>query len=455
MIKPYERESWASRLGFVLAAAGSAVGLGNIWRFPYLTGENGGAAFLLIYLVCILVIGYPVMVNEIVLGRKTHRNPVGAFRELAPNTPWWLVGALGVLAGFTILSFYSVVAGWSLSYIYKTVVGVLTPGTDFEGLFVGHITSLWEPIFWHALFMGITIAVVAAGIRKGIQRTVEVLMPILLVLLIVLIARAVTLPGAGAGLAFFLAPDFSEITWRTLLAAVGQAFFTLSLGMGALITYGSYLRDDDEIPGSGASIVGLDTLIAVLAGFAIFPAVFALGFDPAAGPGLTFITLPAVFAEMSGGVFFGFVFFTLLSIAAITSAISLLEVVVAWIVDQHHWPRARAAVTMGGLIFLLGLPATLGYNVLSDITFMGMDILDTYDWVSGNIMLPLGGLLSAVFVGYIWGTKNAQEEANQGAFGFKIGPWWGFLIRYIVPIAIAIVMFFGIYDTIIQFLGAN
>ncbi len=453
MIKSYERESWASRWGFILAAAGSAIGLGNIWRFPYLAGENGGAAFLLIYLVCIILIGYPLMINEMVVGRKTHRNPVGAFRELAPNTPWWLVGSLGVLAGFTILSFYSIVAGWSLAYIYKTVVGALTPGTDFAGMFVGHITSLWEPIIWHAVFMGLTILVVAGGINKGIQRAVQVLMPLLFILLLVLIGRALTLPGAGAGLTFYLAPDFSEITGRTLLSAVGQAFFSLSLGMGAMITYGSYLRDKDEIAGNGAAVVGLDTLIAVMGGFAIFPAVFALGYDPAAGPGLTFITLPAVFAEMSGGVFFGFLFFTLLAIAALTSAISLLEVVVAWLVDQHRWPRVRAAVVLGVVIFLVGLPATLGYNVLSGVTFLGMDLLDTYDFISGNIMLPLGGLLTAIFVGYVWGTKNAQAEANKVAGAFRIGDWWGFLIRYVVPVAIAAIMFFGIYDTIKSFLA--
>jgi len=453
LIKSYERESWASRWGFILAAAGSAIGLGNIWRFPYLAGENGGAAFLLIYLVCIILIGYPLMINEMVVGRKTHRNPVGAFRELAPNTPWWLVGSLGVLAGFTILSFYSIVAGWSLAYIYKTVVGALTPGTDFAGMFVGHITSLWEPIIWHAVFMGLTILVVAGGINKGIQRAVQVLMPLLFILLLVLIGRALTLPGAGAGLTFYLAPDFSEITGRTLLSAVGQAFFSLSLGMGAMITYGSYLRDKDEIAGNGAAVVGLDTLIAVMGGFAIFPAVFALGYDPAAGPGLTFITLPAVFAEMSGGVFFGFLFFTLLAIAALTSAISLLEVVVAWLVDQHRWPRVRAAVVLGVVIFLVGLPATLGYNVLSGVTFLGMDLLDTYDFISGNIMLPLGGLLTAIFVGYVWGTKNAQAEANKVAGAFRIGDWWGFLIRYVVPVAIAAIMFFGIYDTIKSFLA--
>lgn len=445
------RESWASRLGFILAAAGSAIGLGNIWRFPYVTGENGGAAFIVVYLLAIFLIGYPVMINEMIIGRKTHRNPVGAFKALVPNTPWWLVGALGVLSGFVILSYYAVVAGWALAYIYKTVIGILTPDIDFTGMFMGHITAVWEPIFWQAMFMFLTMAIIAAGVVKGIQRSVQVLMPVLLVLLLVLIGRSVTLPGASAGLAFYLQPDFGEITARSLLNAVAQAFFTLSLGMGAIITYGSYMRDEDEIPGSAASVVGLDTGIAILAGLAIFPAVFALGFEPDAGVGLTFITLPAVFAEMPGGAFFGFAFFTLLAIAALTSAISLLEVVVAWLIDEGGWSRVKASLLIGSIIFLVGLPTTLGYNVLGGLSFLGMDVLDTYDWFANSVFLPLGGLLTAIFTGYVWGIKNAQEEGNRNTGGLKLGTWWGFLIRYIVPLVILVIMIMGIYDTLVNF----
>ena len=442
------RECWGSRVGFILAAAGSAIGLGNIWRFPYMTGEHGGAAFLVIYLIAIVLIGYPLMVNEIIIGRKSQRNPVGAFHAIAPGSPWWLVGALGVLTGFVILSYYAVVAGWALAYVVKVVGSVATPDINHAEVFVGHITSVWEPIFWQALFMVLTVGIIAAGVVKGIQRSVTVLMPVLFVILLILILRSVTLPGAGEGLAYYLKPDFSEVTGRTMLGAISQAFFTLSLGMGVLITYGSYLCEDDEIPVNAGSVVGLDTGIALLAGFAIFPAVFALGFEPGAGPGLVFITLPAVFAEMPLGIVFGVLFFLLLSIAALTSAISLLEVVAAWLIDEKGWARSKAAVWMGITIFLVGLPATLGYSVLSDVTFpgLGTDILDTYDWFANSIFLPLGGLLAAIFAGYVWGTRNAIEEANKGKTWFAIGNWWGFLIRYVVPVLIGVIMIMGLID---------
>lgn len=443
------RENWASKLGFVLAAAGSAVGLGNIWRFPYMTGTNGGAVFVLIYLVIIFLIGYPLMVTEMTIGRKSQRNAIGAFKALAPNTPWWVVGGMGVLAGFVILSYYSVVAGWAVAYIFKTLAGALGAGTDFAGTFVGHISDVWGPIFWDAVFMGITIAIIAAGVVKGIERCARVLMPMLFLLLLVLIIRSVTLPGAGAGIAFYLKPDFSAVTGKTLLDAIAQAFFSLSLGMGCMITYGSYLRREDEIPNSALQVVGMDTAVALLAGFAIFPAVFAMGLDPAAGPGLTFITLPAVFAQMPLGTFFGALFFLLLSIAALTSAISLLEVVVAWLIDEKGWNRAKAAWIMGIVIFLVGLPTTLGYNVLSSFKMpgLGTDVLDTYDWIANSILLPLGGLLTAIFAGYVWGARKTQEEANIGAASLKLGDWYGLLIKYIAPLAIALVMITGIYNT--------
>ncbi len=443
------RESWATRVGFILAAAGSAVGLGNIWRFPYMTGEHGGAAFLVIYLIAIILIGYPVMINEIILGRKTHRNPVGAFKSLAPSSSWWLVGALGVFTGFVILSYYAVVAGWSLAYIYKVIISTTTPDIDHADVFVGHITSVWEPIIWQAIFMVLTVAIIALGVIRGIQRWVTILMPAILVILVILMFRAITLPGAGEGLAYYLQPNFEDITARTFLGAISQAFFTLSLGMGAIITYGSYLREKDEIPGNAASVVGLDTGIAILAGLAIFPAVFALGFSPGEGPGLVFITLPGVFAEMPLGMLFGLLFFVLLSIAALTSAISLLEVVTAWLIDEKGWKRSSAAIAMGIVIFFVGLPTTLGYSVLSDVTFPGLDLdlLDTYDWFANSIFLPLGGLLTAVFVGHIWGSRAAMQEANKSKRSITVGNWWAFLIKYVVPILILAIMIVGIYDS--------
>ncbi len=446
------REHWANRAGFILAAAGSAIGLGNIWRFPYMTGEHGGAAFIVIYLIAILLIGYPLVVNETILGRASQKSPVGAYKALAPNSPWWLVGALGVFTGFVILSYYIVVAGWSFAYIYKVIIATTTQGIDHAQVFKGHITSVWEPIIWQAVFMLFTISIIASGVVNGIQRWSTILMPILFLLLIVLIIRGISLPGAGAGLTYYLKPDFSEVTGRTLLGAISQAFFSLSLGMGVFITYGSYLKRKDEIPVSTATIVGLDTIVALLAGFAIFPAVFALGFAPGAGPGLVFITLPAVFAQMPFGVVFGVLFFVLVGIAALTSAISLLEVVSAWLIDEKGWERKKAAILMGLVIFVVGVPASLGYSVFSDFSFPGLktDLLDTYDWFANSIFLPLGGLLSAIFVGYVWRAKKAVNEANRGSSWFTIGNIWVFLIRYVVPVLIIVIMAAGIYDTFIK-----
>ncbi|MCW3490962.1 sodium-dependent transporter [Dethiobacter alkaliphilus] len=442
-----EREQWVSRIGFILAAAGSAIGLGNIWRFPHVTGTEGGAVFVLIYLITTLLIGYPLLNTEVSIGRKTQRNPVGAFKALAPNTPWWLVGALGVFTGFIILSYYSVVAGWAMSYTAQSLGGLYAPGTDYVDTFVGHISQVWEPILWHFLFMLITVGVIAAGVVKGIQRTVKILMPMLFILFVALIVRSLTLPGAGAGVAFYLQPDFSQVTGQTFLSAIAQAFFTLSLGMGALITYGSYLKQNEDVSVDSGWVVGLDTGIALLAGFAIFPAVFALGFDPDGGAGLAFMTLPAVFAEMPMGQLFGFLFFLLLSVAALTSAISLLEVVVAWVIDEHGWSRRTAAVVLGGLIFLLGIPSVLGFSAWSGITFQGMDILDTFDWFANSIFLPLGGLLTAIFAGYVWGNQKVMEEANCGKDRQFLCAWYAVSIKYIIPIAIAVVMVWGLYET--------
>lgn len=447
-----KREHWATRAGFILAASGSAIGLGNIWRFPYMTGEHGGAAFMLIYLMAVLLLGYPLIMNEMILGRAAQRDPVGVFKVLAPNSPWWLVGALGVFTGFVILSYYAVVAGWSLAYVYKVVVAASTPGIDHAAVFKNHISSVWEPIIWQALFMLITVSIIAAGVVKGIQRWSTILMPILFALLVILIVRSVTLPGAGEGLVYYLNPDFSKVTGRTLLAALAQAFFSLSLGMGAIMTYGSYLSNKDEIPANAAWVAGLDTAVALLAGFALFPAIFALGFEPGAGPGLAFITLPAVFAQMPLGAVFGVLFFFLLGIAALTSAISLLEVVTAWLIDEKGWARKKAAVCMGMVIFIVGLPATLGYSVLKDFSFPGLntDLLDTYDWFANSIFLPVGGFLMALFSGYVWGINRAISEANKGRKAVTVGKWWALLIRYLVPVMIFFIMAVGIYDTFIK-----
>lgn len=442
-----KRENWTSNLGFILAAAGSAIGLGNIWRFPFMVGSNGGAAFFLVYAVAILLIGFPVLVAEMSIGRKTQRNPVGAFKELAPdNTPWFIVGGMGVLAGFLILSYYSVVAGWSMAYIAKAISG-FEAGTDFAAMFTQQTTGIAGPIFWHAAFMAITIGIIRMGVVDGIQKATKILMPLLLGILVLLIFRSVSLEGAGEGLSFYLKPDFSKITIGTITDAIGQAFFTLSLGMGAMLTYGSYLSKKENIADNAIYVIIFNSGIAIMAGLAIIPAVFALGYNPGAGAGLTFITLPGVFANMPFGVVFGVLFFVLLTIAALTSAISLLEVVVAYFVDEKDWDRKKASTIMGITIFIVGIPTVLGFSAWSEVTIMGMSIFDTYDWIANNILLPLGGLLTSIFAGYIWKSKNLIKEVNDSDSMVKIGSKYSFVLKYIVPVLILIIMVLNIVNS--------
>lgn len=436
-----ERGNWSSQFGFIAAAAGSAVGLGNIWRFPYLTGQYGGAAFVLVYLAIIILIGIPLMNSELLLGRKAQKNAVGTFKTLAPGSPWFIVGVMGVLAGFIILSYYSVIAGWAVAFIFKSGA-YMAAGADYANIFVSSITNPVAPLIWHAVFMLMCIGIVVAGIEKGIEKYSKILMPALLVTLLILVVRSLTLPGAGAGLSFYLKPEFSKLSAEGILAALGQAFFSLSLGMGCMITYGSYLKRDQNIPVNSYWIAGLDTGIALLAGLAIFPAVFAFGLEPGAGPGLTFITLPAVFASMGAiGHFFGILFFFLLTIAALTSAISLLEVVCAYFIDEVKWNRKKAVWVMGIIIFLLGVPSSLGQGVWSGVKIIGgRDILDSLDFIASNVLLPLGGFLLCIFIGWFWGTNKAVEEGNVGAKGaLTLGSGYRFLIKYVAPIAIFIV----------------
>lgn len=435
------RENWVSKAAFILAAAGSAIGLGNIWRFPYVVGTNGGAAFVIIYLIIILIIGFPLMVSEISLGKMTQKNPVGAFKALAPDTPWWLVGAMGVLSGFVILSFYSVVAGWGLAYILKSLQGVFTV-SNTEDIFVGHITQGIQPVVWSFSFMVLTTVIITLGVVKGIGRSVKYLMPTLLVLLVMLVIRALTLEGAMEGVRFYLQPDFSEITFDSLLSATGQAFFSLSLGAGAMLTYGSYMKKGDDVVTSAVWVILLDVGIALLAGLAIFPAVFALGFDPSVGAGLAFVTLPAVFAAMPLGNLFAFLFFLLLSIAALTSAISMLEIVVAWMVDEKGITRLKATIGIAILIFILGIPASLSIGAV-DISIFGISFFDLLDLLQERFLLPIGALLTSVFVGYTLKGSKLRLEVNQDSQKLKLGAWFDILIQYIVPTAIGGILIAG------------
>jgi neurotransmitter:Na+ symporter, NSS family len=447
-----ERGEWSSRAGFVLAAAGSAIGLGNIWRFPYVTGESGGAAFVILYLVCVAVVCLPYLFAELALGRHSQKNPVGAIEAIRARTPWTLVGGLCVLTGVFILSYYGVIAGWAFGYIFKNIV---SPGLPFEEFIASEI--LVVPLF--ALFLLFTILVVVGGVEKGIERWARVLMPVLLFLMVLVIVRSVTLPGAGEGLAFYLKPDWSKVTGRVVMSALGQAFFSLSLGMGAMITYGSYLSKRENLIAAGSYVAVFDTVIALMAGFMIFPALFAVGASPNAGPALVFIVLPQIFQTLPLGGLIGIVFFVLLSIAALTSTVSLLEVVVSYFVDEKRWQRRTTVWVVGGVAFVLGLPSALSQGAvgaLSDLTpifgedgFFGQrDFLSFMDFIWGNISLAVGALLLSIFVGWIWGVGPAGEEMRQGgrlgATGLRV---WSFMIRYVCPVVVFIVLLniFGLF----------
>jgi NSS family neurotransmitter:Na+ symporter len=446
-----QREFWGSRWGFILAASGSAVGLGNIWKFPYIVGQNGGGAFVLIYLACIFVIGTPIMLAEFTLGRKTNLNPVGAFDLIRPNSSWTGIGYMGVLAGFLILSFYGVVGGWTFAYVVKSITGSVLafPSPKEAGEFFGNfIGNTGEVLFYHALFIGTCISIVLKGVHGGIEKTCNILMPTLVVILFLLMLRSLTLDGAMEGLAFYLTPDFSKINANSILIALGQAFFSLSLGMGCMITYGSYLSEKENLASCAVYVVIFDTLIALLVGMVIFPAVFAMGLEPTEGPGLVFSVLPTVFASMPMGHGVAVIFFILLAIAAITSGISLLEVVVAYFIDQRGWKRKKAVLIVGSSIFAFGIPSGLSFGVMADVKFLGMSFFDHVDNIASNYLLPLGGMFTAVFVGWVWGTKNAHEEIekHENKFGFPWAQCWEFLTLYITPVAVGIVFIAKVFN---------
>jgi NSS family neurotransmitter:Na+ symporter len=430
---------------FVLAATGSAVGLGNLWAFPYKVEANGGAAFVFIYLLCILLVGLPIIVAEITLGRHGKRSPINSLKAIARSenvSPYWgLLGWLGVAAGFLILSFYSVVGGWTLYYIAQSFTGAFQDmGQEAAATMFQELTaSPWAVVGWHTLFMLLLFGIVVAGVRDGIQRTVTLLMPLLLVILVLLVGYGMAASGSfNEAAAFLFQPDFDEVTADTFITALGQAFFTLSLGMGAIMVYGAYLPERESIPYSAGWIVGMDTLTALLAGLAIFPIVFAAGIDPGSGgPGLVFKTLPIVFGEIPFGVFLGILFYILLSGAAITSGMSLLEPATAYLTEQGG-SRVIAAASVSGVIWLLGIPAALSQNVWSDVKLGGMTIFGGMEFVSTSIMLPVGGLLIAVFAGWFMRSTTVARELHT-----KPGHWlflvWLFSVRFIAPIGVAFI----------------
>jgi NSS family neurotransmitter:Na+ symporter len=445
------RGEWSSKLGFILAASGSAIGLGNIWRFPYVVGENGGGAFVLLYLVFVLIIGLPYMLGELALGRKYKKNPVGAINDIKPKSLWKYAGLLGIITGVGILSFYGVIAGWTIGYIYKMAIGQV-------GDFSAYVSDPILVLLLFLAFMFMTTSIVYGGIEGGIEKWSKILMPVLLILLIALIIYAFTLEGASEGLKFYLQPDFSKITGQTVLSALGQAFFSLSLGMGLMITYGSYLSKKENIISSAGWIVLFDSLIAIMAGLIIFPALFAMGESPAAGPSLVFVVFPKLFLEMPFGLFIGTIFFILLSIASLTSTISLLEVPVAYFVDEKKANRKKIVWWVALFIFIVGIPSALSQGSVEYFTNFGWipDYLTSPDFLSqasfffGDFLLAFGALILSIFIAFIWGADNAADEINIGAGKFQgfIRTLWIATVKYFIPVVVFLILLnlFGIFN---------
>jgi NSS family neurotransmitter:Na+ symporter len=449
-----ERDSFSSKFGVLAALAGSAIGLGNIWRFPYVVGQNGGGAFLLIYILFIAAIGIPVMMSEFIIGRSAQLNPVGAFKKIAPGTKWHLVGMLGVVSVFIIFSFYTVVAGWTLEYVIQSVRWILFPAKFgfasmdnaaltqfFSGHYESFISGTWRPIIWFVVMMLLTGYIVISGVKNGIEKSTKVLMPIFLVILLVLVFRSVTLEGGREGLVFLFKPDFTQIRaepFRIILEALGQAFFSLSIGMGTLITYGSYIKKKENLASTAVSVVVADTFVAVLAGIAIFPAVFAFGIDPADGPELVYKTLPVIFQNMPGGLIWAFLFFVLLCFAAVTSTISMLEVIVAYFSEQLNMSRKKATIISLIAVGFFGILCTVSSDVFSIFN------------ASPDLMLPLGGFFIVVFIGWIFSKDlTVKELSSDGSFKVKYQRIFIFLVKFVAPLAIAFLFALGVYSKVI------
>ena len=448
------RVTFGSKIGVILATVGCAVGLGNIWRFPYMLGSNGGAAFLLVYLLCILLLGLPVMITEFFIGRHTNRNAAGAFKELAPGTKWSLIGYNGVLAAFLILGFYSVVAGWTLEYVLQAFSGSLSDktATDFATDFNNFSTGLIRPIIWTVTFIVLTHVIIISGVKSGIERASKIMMPLLFLFLLILAIRSITLPNASEGLTFLFQPDFSKINSSVILSAMGQAFFSLSIGMGCLITYASYFKKETNLQTTALQVTILDTLVALLAGIMIFPAVFSFGITPTAGPELVFITLPNVFAQLPMGSVWSAIFFILLALAALTSTISMHEVATAYVHEEHKMSRNKAAWVVSTGAIILGVLSSLSFGVLKDFTIGGMIFFDFLDYLTAKIMLPLGGMLICIFAGTRVERKVIKAElTNEGTIPFYFFNTYAFFMKYVAPIAIGIIFLheLGLIDQII------
>ena len=442
-----ERGHFGSKLGVVLASAGSAVGLGNIWRFPTEVGKNGGAAFILIYLIFVLLLAMPVMVSEFVIGRHSRSNTVAAYRKLAPGTPWVVVGLMGVLTGILILSFYCVVAGWTIDYSMLSITGQLSVGNDYGQVFSSFVSHPYRPVFFLLIFLWVTHVIVARGIESGIEKFSKLMMPMLLLIILMLVVLSVTMPGAEEGLGFLLKPDFSKVTAPVVFSAMGQAFFSLSVGLGCLVTYSSYFKKETPLVNSALSVCLIDTMVAILGGFIIFPTVFSAGMRPDAGPGLVFVTLPHVFNQAFRnmamvGDLFSILFYLLLLLAALTSSISMHEITTAFLREQFHLSRQRAAVIVTTICAGLGICCSLSFGPWADVTVFGMGFFDLFDFVTAKFFMPLGGIFICLFVGWVMKRDVVRDELQ----GKGISPWLFnlllLLIRFVAPVFISIVFLY-------------
>jgi NSS family neurotransmitter:Na+ symporter len=443
------RQHWSGRLTFVLAAAGSAIGLGNIWKFPYMAGVNGGGAFVLIYLACVALVGLPIFIAELYIGKEAQTNTVNAFEVLHKKNSWWkLVGFMGVIACFIILSYYSVVGGWVMDFLFKSMMNQFSnkSAEEIQGLLSNLMSNGNVQIFWHFIFMAITVVTVLFGIKDGIETVTKYMMPALFLILIFLFFKAFMMQGFSQAFTFLFKPDVSKLTGHGILEAVGHAFFTLSLGMGSMITYGSYLKKSENVTKTALIVSILDTLVALFAGIIIFTIVFSYNFEPGAGPGLLFKTLPVIFSQMTGGGFIAVLFFLLVFFAAYSSSIAMLEVCIAYWIETHNVSRKKATIVIGALCFLLGILSALSTNSLSEVKILGYTFFDFFDKLTSSYMLPIGGLLVAIFFGWILGSK-----AVQGAFGereTKVHPLLelGLLLasKFFAPLFVIIFLIFGI-----------
>ena len=445
------RENFGSKIGAVLAAAGSAVGLGNIWRFPIETGQNGGAAFIIVYIGCVLLLGIPIMMSEFIIGRHTHTNTAGAYRKLAPGTSWKWVGRLGVLSGFVILSYYSVVAGWTAEYTVLAITNYFDGkgANDFPAIFAKFVSNPWLSVSLMLAFMIVTHVIVIRGVKSGIEKFSKVMMPALFIILIILAICSVMLPGASQGLEFLLKPDFSKITGSTVLSAMGQAFFSLSLGLGCLCTYASYFGNDTNIGKTALNVSIIDTFVAVMSGFIIFPAVFNAGYTLSSediGPSLLFITMPNVFQQAFGSMpilsyVVSVLFYFLLVVAALTSTISMHEVVTAYVSEEFTMTRRKAATIVTIACSTVGVFCALSFGPLDGFKLFGMTLFDLFDYVSSNIFLPVGGMFIALFVGWYLDKKIVRDEVtNNGTLRAPYLRLIVFILRYVAPIAIGFIL---------------